>query len=196
MTVCLEQCFITKLFPASQRERKKERKKNPETHKKQLKGKSLDFFYSIFASCIIVFTLIWIHPLIYQSEVYWVKANNWVTCTMVNNFEIQFLSASENFDDIRTWRSHWWKMTAQIGRTRYKNLEELSCMELVKNSIFKHPVLLTSWFSSTPESLLTTMYSRALSVPFWAIPHQSKRKATVSQLRAATIITGQPVEAS
>lgn len=191
MTVCLEQCFITKLFPASQRERKKERKKNPETHKKQLKGKSLDFFIP-FLQVVSLSSLSYgyIHWFINLKYTESRQTTEWLAPWST------ILSASENFDDIRTWRSHWWKMTAQIGRTRYKNLEELSCMELVKNSIFKHPVLLTSWFSSTPESLLTTMYSRALSVPFWAIPHQSKRKATVSQLRAATIITGQPVEAS
>lgn len=73
------------------------------------------------------------------------KLNEWLHHGQLN-FEIQFISASESFGDVRT--SHWWKMTTQNGRTRYKNFEELSCMELVKNSIFKIPVLLTYWFSS------------------------------------------------
>lgn len=61
-----------------------------------------------------------------------------MTCTLVNlMFEIKFLSASENFDFIR-------KGIAQTSRSRYKNLDWLSFVELVKNSILKHPFILTS----------------------------------------------------
>lgn len=51
-------------------------------------------------------------------------------------FEIKFLSASENFDFIR-------KCIAQTSRSRYKILDWLSFVELVKNSILKNPVILT-----------------------------------------------------
>lgn len=60
-----------------------------------------------------------------------------MTCTLVNlTFEIKFLSGSENFDFIR-------KGIAQTSRSRYKILDWLSFVELVKNSILKNTVILT-----------------------------------------------------
>lgn len=113
---------------------------------------------------------------IHQLKVYWLNQDKKWNYTMVNiilkfNFSqlvrVLMIQGLEDVVDekwlhrlIGSYSKFWWTLIHGV------------CY----NSIFKHPVFLTSWFSSCLCVLLTTMYWRTLSVPFWAVFQPCKRK--------------------